>query len=252
MATSAVLAVASPTLSGQSLQAQPATTNTADGSNPKPLESNTAPQPTSVTGSNNSANVAEPVKSASATSSESVPMVVPIGRTITVNPQEAQPIKVEDVPVGPAVTATSAVSGGVVEAAPTIVSQVTISQEQQKIEIKFDQQAKETLISISGATVSTTQPVQVEQSKLYMETSAGPQEVKISPTEATEKIPEAVIVDEVRLEEGSEEPIYSISGSKEAKILFFIPVSVPVQTQVSAQTGQVVSVQKPWWSFLAW
>ena len=105
---------------------------------------------------------------------------------------------------------------------------------------------------MAGTTVSTTQPVQVEQSKLYMETSVGPQEVKISPTEASGKVSQAIKVQDITLEESSRAPVYRVFGAREAKILFFIPVSVPIETQVSAQTGDVVSVQKPWWNFLAW
>ena len=85
-----------------------------------------------------------------------------------------------------------------------------------------------------------------------METSVGSQEIKISPAEASGKVPEAVSVQEVKLEEVSQEPVYNISGIEEAKVLFIIPVSFSVETQVSAQTGEIMSVKKPWWSFLAW
>jgi len=206
------------------------------------------PQPTIQNNTNSGTEAGKAIESisgASATNSGPVPMVVPMGSTITVNSTETNPVKVENLP-----TATSAVSGG---AAPTIVSQVNISNEQQKIEINYNKESKETQISIAGGvSVSTTQPVQIESSRLYMETSTGMQEVKISPTEASSMVPEAIEVKGITLQESSQAAVYNISGTKEARIFFLIPVSFSVETQVSAQTGQIVSVQKPWWSIFAW
>jgi hypothetical protein len=56
----------------------------------------------------------------------------------------------------------------------------------------------------------------------------------------------------VELKEDAQKPIYSITGKKPARLLFIIPVSMEIETEVSAESGELISVNKPWWSFLAW
>jgi len=34
--------------------------------------------------------------------------------------------------------------------------------------------------------------------------------------------------------------------------MIFIPVELEIKTKISAETSDVISVHKPWWSFLAW
>ncbi|MDZ4230054.1 MAG: hypothetical protein U1C53_02855, partial [Candidatus Veblenbacteria bacterium] len=54
---------------------------------------------------------------------------------------------------------------------------------------------------------------------------------------------------ELKVEE--QHPVYTIQGTRAAKLLFFIPVSVKTVAKINATSGGVVSIQKPWWSFLA-
>jgi len=52
------------------------------------------------------------------------------------------------------------------------------------------------------------------------------------------------------LKVSEQEAIYSFTGKKEGKLLFVIPVSLDVEAQISAETGEVTSMNLPWWSFL--
>jgi len=56
----------------------------------------------------------------------------------------------------------------------------------------------------------------------------------------------------IELIEKYQKPVYSVVGMKQAKLLFIIPVLMEVKTEVDAETGKVISVNKPWWSFLTW
>lgn len=53
--------------------------------------------------------------------------------------------------------------------------------------------------------------------------------------------------------EGSNNTIlaYEISTDSDTKVLFFFKKKMPVMAQVNAETGEVISVKRPWWSFLA-
>lgn len=94
----------------------------------------------------------------------------------------------------------------------------------------------------------------VENSKLLMKTSAGKKQINVLPEEAigVSETPSKEVVKKIELKEESQKPIYSVKGIKQARLLFLIPVSMEVETKVDAEIGNVISVNKPWWSFLAW
>jgi len=53
------------------------------------------------------------------------------------------------------------------------------------------------------------------------------------------------------LKEESEKAVYSVSGTRQAKIIAVFSVDMKIQAKVSAETGEIISIKKPWWSFLA-
>lgn len=103
----------------------------------------------------------------------------------------------------------------------------------------------------TGGTVGTTrETLVIENERLTLKTSTGNKEIKISPEEAS-RVARATSIKEILLKEESAKPVYSVVETKRARILFIIPVSFEVATRVDAQTGQMIGVNKPWWSFLA-
>jgi hypothetical protein len=101
------------------------------------------------------------------------------------------------------------------------------------------------------ATATTKETLVVEGNKLSLKTSTGNKEIKILPEEASSKATAVTEVSAIELKEESQQPIYFVKGTKQAKLLFVIPVSMQIETKVSAESGNVISVKKPWWSFLA-
>jgi hypothetical protein len=49
---------------------------------------------------------------------------------------------------------------------------------------------------------------------------------------------------------GGDEPKYVIKSKQKKKLLWLFVVEEEVKTEVNAQTGQIISEEKPWWSFL--
>ena len=94
----------------------------------------------------------------------------------------------------------------------------------------------------------------IEDSELLMKTSAGRKIINILPEDAVavSETPKIEMVKAIKLGEESQKPVYSVMGTKQARIFFLIPVTLEIKTKVSAETGEVISVNKPWWSFLAW
>lgn len=88
----------------------------------------------------------------------------------------------------------------------------------------------------------------------------------ISPDEASSKVKDIVTrIKNIELEEeynnlvdgvvGSTDKtkklVYNIDGIKEIKLFSMIPVSMNIKTKVDAKSGDVISIDKPWWSFLS-
>ena len=101
------------------------------------------------------------------------------------------------------------------------------------------------------ATAITTEKLVIEENKLFLKTTAGNKEIKILPETASSKATTITKINTIELIEESQQPIYSVKGTKQARLFFVIPVSVQIETKVSAESGNVISVKKPWWSFLA-
>lgn len=116
-------------------------------------------------------------------------------------------------------------------------------------------------VTIKSGDVEATSAdkVTVVENKLYIENSNGKNsEVKIMPETASEKAIERLgdLGFNIELKEVGQDdnakPVYSLGAEKQVKLLGFIKLRMRINAEVDAQTGEVISVKKPWWSFLAW
>ncbi len=106
-------------------------------------------------------------------------------------------------------------------------------------------------IKTEKAVAVTTEKLVVEEDKLAIKTSSGNKEIKILPEEASSKA-EIATVEKIELREENAKPLYIINGKKQAKVLGVFPATLKIESKVDAETGEVVSTSKPWWSFIAW
>ena len=84
-----------------------------------------------------------------------------------------------------------------------------------------------------------------------MQTSTGStKEIKVMPEEVSEILGTSS-TEITGLKEESEKAVYSVSGTRQAKIIAVFSVDMKIQAKVSAETGEIISIKKPWWSFLA-
>lgn len=109
----------------------------------------------------------------------------------------------------------------------------------------------ETKISTGEVSASTKESMEVKENKVFLKQK----EVKIMPDEAngtaiTSAGLTSVAMTELKTEE--QKPVYLVQGNRSSKLLFFIPVSIETIAKIDASSGDVISVKKPWWSFLAW
>ena len=107
------------------------------------------------------------------------------------------------------------------------------------------------LIETKDNTVSTSLDIFVEDENLYATTSEGDIEVKVLPEEALSSIGELDNINTISLSEKDGELVYSIIGSKESRLFFIVSIDARIKSRVNAGTGEVISLEKPWWRFFA-
>lgn len=125
------------------------------------------------------------------------------------------------------------------------------------IQISISKPSENSVVITAGnVQISTTENLTIRDSKIYIETPFGRNQVTVLPDSAVAKATEItqVVSVELRNEFTGEttKPVYTIKGTKKANILFIIPVTLDITTKVNGDNGSVMSVDKPWWSFLAW
>ncbi len=104
-------------------------------------------------------------------------------------------------------------------------------------------------------TTTTSQKIIVENNKLYTEISTGKKQI-ILPEEAANEATENMQVDmgsvkSIELKEEDNKPVYYVKGAKKVKIISVIPATMKIKTKVNAENGEIISIKKSWWSFLA-
>jgi|GEM_PF-2937159 len=132
--------------------------------------------------------------------------------------------------------------------APTTISTETIS-------VGKTSEGKTSIKSENVQAISS-EKVKVIDSKVYMETSSNQtEEVKIMPstalTVAIQKLGEVKNV-QIELKKVKKKPAYELKTEKSLKALGIIPVTAQINVNVNAQTGEVLSIKKPWWMMFAW
>lgn len=171
--------------------------------------------------------------------------------------QETYPSQVVCSCVGPECPATSEDEQTVYELLTQTVIH-TIDQNEQPVshEISLWKTTLENkgILETAFASVKYSNELIVKESKVFMKTSVGEKPINVMPENAiaVSETPDIKSIKKIELKEETQKPVYSMEGIKRARLFFLFPVSLKIETKVSAETGQVISVKKPWWSFLAW
>lgn len=91
--------------------------------------------------------------------------------------------------------------------------------------------------------------VNVASKSISVQTPSGVREIKVLPVRAFNQIDKRDKPDsfkKVELIQQDGKLIYQADGTREGKIFGFIPLTVSVTTAVDSQTGEIVSINKPW------
>jgi hypothetical protein len=122
--------------------------------------------------------------------------------------------------------------------------------EEHEVTIWEAEDAASGFVEAQGVIVGYKGEVSVREAKLYMRTKTGEKEISVLPETASinSKITQ---IEAIKLKVEGEEPYYGVTGKKLVKLFGFIPITMPVQAKVNAESGELFQESKAWWAFLA-
>jgi len=110
---------------------------------------------------------------------------------------------------------------------------------------------EEFAIEIEGKSFDSSLEIVKENSSVYARTSQGDKEIKILPEDAIANADKIEDVTSITINQEGDSAVYVVSGTKGARLFFIIPITAKVKQSINVEEGFVVSIEKPWWSFLA-
>lgn len=139
-------------------------------------------------------------------------------------------------------------SGGNINKSPLENSSQTVTKK--PLQIGINKEAQEVVIQQGETTTKTKEPISIEGNDLKIQTPEGKMTINVLPDVITKTViqKEPQKLNDISLKVVDKQPIYETTGLKEEKILNLIPIRMPIKTKVSAQTGEVLGVEKPWWA----
>jgi hypothetical protein len=101
-------------------------------------------------------------------------------------------------------------------------------------------------VSVNGDTVVIDEPFEISDGQLVID-GVG---VEIYPDEISDNLPNGAIVGKMSIQSVNQEIVYTISSTRNGKLLFVLPVDIPIVYHINAVTGNS-QVENPWWGILA-
>jgi len=118
-----------------------------------------------------------------------------------------------------------------------------------EVKIIVKQDEKEAQLAVGGETIKTKRSLEIQASRIYLETPVGRKEIKINPADIYKSL--KISKDkELILDVDDQEPTYFVKGARQGRLFFVIPIVVERKAKVNAETGRTTSIKSPWWDFL--
>ncbi len=97
--------------------------------------------------------------------------------------------------------------------------------------------------------------VEVEAPLLVDENSieVNGRKIRVTPDEIIERIRQRfrnAIMERAKLKVEKNKPVYEVKSRFRGRLLFLIPVEVPVDIEIDAESGKELEYRRPWWAFL--
>jgi len=97
----------------------------------------------------------------------------------------------------------------------------------------------------------TTREVKYDNSSLYLIKEQEQYLISVTPDVVKENIEStAGTVTNISVDVAEDKAEYQVRSTKTTNLFGFIPINMTVNSKVNAESGEITSVNKPWWSFL--
>lgn len=121
----------------------------------------------------------------------------------------------------------------------TGVEEINITKENEKVILESDN-----FNTVIGNTV------EIHNDEVYIESENSKKKISVMPGQAAEinrrEVKESLVENiELDIQDNAK---YKITSRKSGKLFGFMPIDLKVETEVSAETGEVVRTTNPWWS----
>lgn len=108
-------------------------------------------------------------------------------------------------------------------------------------------------LKVEDVSVESLSELIEKSGKIFVVTSKGSNEIKVLPSTALIKANFTGKADKIHIEEAYDgKALYVVSGKKNGLFLLIFPVEAEIKVSIDVESGEIVSTEKPWWSFLAW
>ena len=104
-------------------------------------------------------------------------------------------------------------------------------------------------VKSSEKEIKTDGNISLKSDKVYL----NDKEVKIMPDTASQKaISTLMIKKDITIElKDTGKPVYGVNGKKEVRLFGLFEKDMLIKSKIDGTTGEIISVDRPWWSFLA-
>ena len=168
---------------------------------------------------------------------------LPKAAKIEINPGAKNPVLIEG--------KTLEIKGIETEALPKISLEVqTPATRETTVQIEIDKEKKIIKIEHENVVAVAQSPIKIEEKVIKIETQKAEISVNVLPSIAIQVViqKEPQKIEEISLKVEKEIPVYETKGEKNEKFLGIIPVKIPVQTIVDAQSAKILKIKKPIWA----
>ncbi len=115
--------------------------------------------------------------------------------------------------------------------------------------ISINKEGDKVHIKEGSAEVETNETINVQTGNFSVLTDNGSIVIRITPEElTTEKELKNQTIQKIELKAEKNKVLYQVNGVKPARLLFLIPISINIQTDIDAASGNVENIKSPWWS----
>jgi hypothetical protein len=119
--------------------------------------------------------------------------------------------------------------------------------------ISINKEGNKVHIKEGNTEVETNETINVQTGNFSVVTDNGSIVIRITPDELTAKKEfNNQTIQKIELKAEQNKVLYQVNGVKPARLLFLVPVSINMQTDIDAASGKVENIISPWWSALAY